>query len=1174
MSCFSTLSRIRFISCASWLFKRRAGLAVLGILGYCGLAYSQSTFGTILGTVKDPSGSVIPKAKIDLINTGTSAVRTTESGTGGNYQFNNIDVGNYRLSVEATGFQKTDFQAFDLGARESKHIDIDLQVATQATTVTVEAVATIQTDASNVSESKGALELTDLPVAIYTRSQGSTSAFSTLTAQPGVQTDANNQITVAGASPSMISVTIDGISSVGAGFGGSGTTGSALTELFPSFNAIEEIKISETLNPAEFGGVADITTVSKSGTNSFHGGAFENVQNTDFNAADTFSNQVNPVKLNDFGVFIGGPVIIPKLYNGRNRTFFFASGEVLRLPKSQTAVLSVPTQAMRNGDLSAYLQDANGGAANQLTGYPGNIIPTTQLNPFGQKLLNFFYPLPNYGPPGAIANNYLASYSLPINSAQGDVRIDQQVSSKHLVYVRYTYKNRRITGLPEDSGGNPGSPLVGETSRPEIYNALTTAYNWIISPSLVNELRGGFSTARFGASYAVTSQEAANYFGLTSPPLPGAIPPGDDTPTINLTGFLGSRPQTADTNPSESTAQVLDTVTWTRQKHTIKFGGDYRHEGSLFTQVFKDYQLGTYTFNGSALSALLGPGAATPLASLLLGYPDQTTIGSVVNPATDAQENAYAFFGQDDWKVSSSLTINFGLRWEYHPGFHDINNNITNWDPYYTSTVNGQVEHGASILPNQAAFANVNPQFAASIYPTPIILASQVGLNDTLRTASKKDFAPRIGFAYRIGGGNKTVIRGGYGRFIEALQSATAINGWSVESSNIGYFFNSLGANGLPVFQLPYSYPSNTAQPGTQFYDLASNIHYKDPIVEEWNLTLERDLGKGVGIRASYDGNHSYNVPTLANINQIPPNTLGFNAPQSQAAIPFPQVSFIETGENQGFGNYQAGTFSVHKRSSSFQFDSSYVFTRNLSNTIGAAYSTAQRYADEFGNLLTDYYHPGIDYGNVPFSRRNRFLTTFLYELPIGKGKRFLNTSNVLADKVIGGWVLSGVLLFQTGPFMTVTIPGSYDPSGTGFPGLASSLIGNGGRADTVPGVSPTQGQSLGQWINPNAFTIPCPNCGNPGYPAAIGRFGDSLSGAVQGPGTQAVSMSLLKRIPLTESIRLEFGAQVSNLFNHPNYAPPPNLTLGVPGFGQINSMQSAEGAGPREIQLTGRLTF
>ena len=1138
-------------------------VSVLCVLAFCSISYSQSTFGTVLGTVKDPSGSFVPMAKVDLVNTGTNATRSTVTNSDGSYTFVNIDVGNYKLTVDAPGFQKTEYQAFDLAARATVRIDVDMKVASQATSVTVEAVATIQTDVSNIAETKGALELTDLPVAIYTRSQGSTSAFATLTAQPGVQTDNNNDIIVAGATPSQISVTVDGISSVGAGFGTNGNTGGALQELFPSFNAIEEIKISETLNPAEYGGVADITTVSKSGTNNFHGGLFENVQNTDFNASDTFSHLQTPVKLNNFGAYIGGPVIFPKLYNGRNKTFFFMSGEVLRLPKSYTTVLSVPTADMRNGDLSAYLNTSLGGDGVQLTGYPGNIIPKSQLNPFGQKLLSFFYPLPNYGLPGAISNNYLASYALPINSAQGDIRVDENISSKHLVYVRYTYKNRRVTNYPKDTSGNPGSPLVGNTSNPEIYNALTTAYNWVISPTVVNELRGGFSDARFGFSYGVTSQAAAAYFGLTSPPLPGAIPPGDDTPAISLTGFLGSRPQTADTNPSESTSQVLDTVTWTRSKHNMKFGADWRHSGSLFTQVFKDYQLGTYTYNGSALGALLGSGAATPLASLLLGYPDQTTIGSVVNPNTDAQQNAWAFFGQDDWKVSSKLTINYGLRWEYHPGFHDINNNITNWDPDYTSTVNGQTVHGASILPNQATFANVNPQFVASIYPTPVILASQVGLGPALRTSSKRDFAPRVGFAYSLD--KKTVLRGGYGRFIEALQSATAINGWSVESSNIGYFFNSIGANGKPVFQTPYSYPSNTAQPGTQFYDLATNLHYKDPIVEEWNVTLERDLGRGVGVRASYDGNHSYNVPTLANINQVHPNTVGFSDPSIQASIPFPQVSFIETGENQGVGNYQAGTVSVHKRAASFQFEASYAFTRDLSNTIGSAYSTAQRYADEFGNLLSDFYHPGIDYGNVPYSRRNRFLATFLYELPVGKGKAFLNSTNGVVDRVVGGWVLSGLALFQSGPFMTVTIPGTSDPSGTGFPALAASLIGNGGRADTVPGVSPYAGQNLNQWINPNAYSIPANN---------IGRFGDSLSGAVQGPSTKAVSLSLLKRIALTETIRFEFGAQVSNVFNHPNYAPPSNLTLTVPGFGAIQSMQSAEGAGPRQIQLTARLTF
>ncbi len=192
--------------------------------------YGQSTFGTVLGTVKDPSGSTIAKAKIELLNTGTNATRSTESNASGTYQFNNIDVGTYQLTAEAPGFQKTEFQAFDLGARESKHVDIDLKIASQAATVTVEAIATVQTDASNVSESKGSLELTDLPVAIYTRSQGSTSAFSTLTAQPGVQTDANNNITVAGASPSQISITIDGISSVGVGFGsGNQPLASALT---------------------------------------------------------------------------------------------------------------------------------------------------------------------------------------------------------------------------------------------------------------------------------------------------------------------------------------------------------------------------------------------------------------------------------------------------------------------------------------------------------------------------------------------------------------------------------------------------------------------------------------------------------------------------------------------------------------------------------------------------------------------------------------------------------------------------------------------------------------------------------------------------------------------------------------------------------------------------------
>ena len=245
--------------------------------------------------------------------------------------------------------------------------------------------------------------------------------------------------------------------------------------------------------------------------------------------------------------------------------------------------------------------------------------------------------------------------------------------------------------------------------------------------------------------------------------------------------------------------------------------------------------------------------------------------------------------------------------------------------------------------------------------------------------------------------------------------------------------------------------------------------------MEEWNLTLERDLGKGIGVRASYDGNHSYNVPTLINYNQVHPNTLGIDDPAIQAQIPFPQLLFFQTASSDGFGNFQAGTVSVHKRASNFQFEASYTFTRNLSNLQG--YGNSRRFTNEFGNELSDPYNPGLDYGNVPFSRRNRFLATFLYELPFGKGKYFLNNVNPVVDKIVGGFVLSGLALFQSGPFLTVS---TYnDPSGTGY----NLLFANGGRADTVKGVDPYQGQSIQQWINPTAFAEPDNN---------IGRFGNS----------------------------------------------------------------------------------
>jgi len=1107
-------------------------LLILSGLGLLPTLNAQSISGTILGTVKDPSGKLVPRAAVLLTNKGTNAQRSAVSSENGDYRFEDIEAGTYVLIIELPGFQKEEFAPFDLLARETRRLDASLKLATQAQTVNVEEAqsASIQTDTSNVAETKTGRELVDLPVAIATRGSGSTSPISTLTTQPGVQVDSSGNISVAGAIPSQLSVSIDGISVMGPRAAESGP----INELFPSFNAIEEIRISEVMNPAEFGGIADIATISKSGTNSYHGGLFENLQNSAMNAANTFTHTTPVLKMNDFGAFLGGPISIPKLYKGRDRTFFFASYEALRLPRQVIQIENVPSNAMRAGNL---------------TSLGGPILAASQISPLSLKLLQYLYPVSNYGVPGAASNNYAAYFATPINSSQADLRLDQVISPKQQAYVRMTYKNRRVQNPPSSTS----SALLGPFSQPEIDYSVSGGYNYVISPAIINELRGGISGNHYATSFGIAASTISSELGLTG----FSIPVGDAVPDVRIAGYQGTG-GTASSLGANRTIQFLDTLSWTKGSHTLKFGADYRYLTGLYTNVFASRRLGRYTFNENVTAGYLNNGVQAPFVSFdafLQGIPDVSAIATVLEPDTHAYSAHYAFFGQDDWKVSSRLTLNFGLRYEYHPMFRDHLNNLTNFLPTYTSIVNGKVVPGAVIIPNQESFSILNSAFAQSIVPTPILTAAQAGLPASLRNSGKTDFAPRAGFAYKPFHGDKTVIRGGYGVFIEALMGGALDSAWGVHTSDVAGFNNPAGTStAAAIYKFPYAFPTNLAQPGSQSFYQAFDVNYKDPIVQEWDLTLEQDLGKGYSLRASYDGNHGSHLGLLTNVDELPSNTSGFSA--LSASAPFPLWNYIAYQRSIGVSNYNAATVAVQKRfAHGFQFQGSYIFARNLSNNGGYDPTT---FTGENGGTVTDQFHPGLDYGNVSFTRKNRFLLTFLYELPFGQGKPFMSSANGLVNRLVGGWELAGVAVYQTGPFMTILAGG--DPAGNGFP----ALVGD-GRADTVKGVSPYAGQSLNAWINPAAFATPQNN---------IGRIADSAVGAVTGPGTQAVSLSLFKAVAVTERLKVQLGASAANAFNHANYAPPGNLTLGTSGFASVTNLQSAEGAGPRSLQLTARITF
>ena len=1149
---------------------------------------AQSTFGSILGTVRDASGAVVQGAQITLVNTGTSASRVLISDSTGGFSFKNIDVGAYSLTIAAPGFEKESLPEIDLTARETRRLDVVLKPGAENQTVMVvdNPLPVITTDVSSLAETKTGAELVDLPVAIYSRSTGSTSPISTLTTEAGVQTDDSGELAVAGATAALLSVTVDGISSVGVEYSG------PVNEMFPSFNSIEEIRVSESNNNAEFGGVADITTVSKAGNNHYHGGLFENHENTILNSNNIFAISKPKIIMNDFGGTLGGPVQIPHLFNGHDSTFFFISFEGLRLPRQTPIVLSVPSMDMRNGNIADYLDqtycepDPQTQCPNGYTVYnpDGSVLTNSNGGPavtptaIATKLLNVLMPAPNLGPASSFANNYQTNFPSPISSNQGDVRLDHALSSRQTVFARFSYKNRQVTTAPSAACtftycAEAGSPLQGAYNTPEIDEGMTFAHNFVFTPKLLNEFRGGYNAQHTSETQSYSTANILSQTGLTvlQPDLDWS-----EAPQVLINGFMS----TGAGNPGVQRGQIieaLDNVSWSKGKHILKFGADFKRLTDHDDNVFGNYRSGWYVFDGSST---VGANIGDPFTSFLLGYPDYTEIGTVNNPTMYGLGYSSGYFAQDDWHITPNLTLNLGLRYELHPPLKETHYNTAFFLPDYSASIGGQQVNGAVVVPNAQAESFESSQFVGAIAPTPILTAQQAGIPQALRYSDTHDWGPRLGFAWRPYGNDKTVLRGGWGRFIEAPLGFSLVSGWAVHASYIGIYSQTTQADGVtPVlsFSDPFDSTAGSFTGSAGFY-YAFPIHYNDPSVQQWNLTVEQDLGANIGMRLSYAGSHGSNLETMEDLNQVPANTVGYNnpspAPPATAACisdggtlvsdhrPYPCWSVIDGVTNAAWSNYNSGTVEVSRHSGkSLTFDASYTYTRDLSNSGGA---TPNAFAIAGGNFATDRFNPGLDYGNVIYDRRHRFLVTYLYELPFGRGQRWL-ANDPVANGIVGNWQLAGVTVLQTGPFLT-PYEQTVDPANTNI--LTTVGQARPDQLNTVPVYA--QQRTTSQWLNPAAF--PYLNLQTPSG-IGIGRFGNAPVGGVIGPGTANYSLSLLKNIALREKSKLEFGIEAANVFNHRNYEPP-NMQVDSSGFGAITALQTAEGAGPRSLELTGRFNF
>lgn len=939
---------------------------------------AQSFRGTIVGSVKDSTGAVLPGVEITVTNTGTGAQRTAVSGESGDYSVPLLPPGSYSVSAALSGF-KTDVRSgITLNVDQVARIDMTLQVGEISERVEVVGDAPlINTESSTVGTVIENSKVVELPLNGRQFLQLNLLVPGASTPVQGSQNSTQGgSFVVNGAREQDNNFLIDGIDNNDLAIN--------IHTVSLSIDAIQEFKVQASTYTAEFGrsGGGQINVTTKSGTNDFNGTVFEFVRNDMFDARNFFASgtaKKPKFRQNQFGGSVGGPIV-------RNKTFFFFNVDVTKVRQAVTQTAHVPSLLERNGDFTAsgttvFDPSTYDAATNTRQPFPGNQIPANRINPVSRNILNLFMPLPNRSDP---QQNFISAPTAPRDVEQFTIKIDHKLPGNDDLFARYTLNDDDRYNAFEPFGRFADVPGFGTNT---VNKQQHGGGGWIhiFSPSLINEARIGFN--RFNAGiFQDRYKEQEDRNGMVG--IQGAFPAPFTfgLTRMTITGFtsLGDRGWQ---NRWDTTWDVSDIISYTRGAHRFKGGFSVRpfQKNRNVTDV-RETATFTPTFSTDPRNAAA---TGSAFADFLLGFPVRSSVQSLF---PDAFARLYqrtvnsSYYFQDDWKVSQSLTLNLGVRYELNTAIIEHRNHQSNWDPATNSLILATPER-----PN---------------------------LYDT----DKNNFAPRFGFAWSPFGNARTSIRGGYGIFYSTkLENQTQALAQNPPFVGTRSFTSDPNIPGI-VIDSPFSGRVAAALPTYRYIDPKN---YPDGYMQQWSLNVGRELVPNLVTEIGYVGSKGTKLDNARDFNQA---RLGPGTAASRR--PFPTVSTITQYLSGANSNYHSFQFKTEKRmSSGLSFLSSYTWSKSID------------VSSRWGNAVQNSYDINAERGLSDFDVRHRWSLSYTYELPFGQGRHFLGSTNRLGQAILGGWQLSGILSLQTGNPMTAVI--SQDRANIGAGNQRPNLIGD-----------------------------------------------------------------------------------------------------------------------------------